>query len=493
MNITEQKTGEHTALLKMEVAESDYAEKYQNELKNYRRQASMPGFRPGKVPMGLIQKKVGISIMVEEVNKIVSENLDNYIKKNDTKIMGYPLANTEKEPQDFQRQKDFTFYFDVAYLPEIDLKLNEFDPVDYLKIKVDDKKLDEQIDEIRTRDGSMTEQDEVAPGDMIYVNISELDEDGNIKEDGISKDTMILVDYLKKEEVKDQVIGSKVGDLKIFNPLDATGSEAETASMLGIDKEVAAGIKNDFQFEITKIERSTPAELGEEFYQKAFPKDEIKTEEEFREKVREQMSKAFTMESERLFSRYAMDRIYDQTEINLPDEFLKKWLYVSNEGKVSMEAIEKNYDGYRKAMKMDIIENNLIHKKNDLRVTDNDLKNEIRKYFKGYFMPNQDEDAEVDPETNQQLDKIAENYLEKNDEEARRIHDELFSRRLADYLKNEMKLNEKEVTYDEFVKEIDKITGQDHDHDHGHDHDHDHDHNHDHDHSHETDDHVNEQ
>ncbi len=476
MNITEEKTGDLTATIKLEVKEEDYAEKYQQELKQHRKQANVPGFRPGKVPLGYIEKKFGLAVKVEEVNKLISQKITDYIQDNKLKLLGNPIPNAEKDPQDFMRQKDFNFYFDIAYAPELDLNFEDFAAVEYIDIKVDDERLDEQIAEIRKRNGKMVEQDEVSKDDMIYVNIHELDDDGKIKEGGISKETMILVNYLKKEDVQEQVIGSKVGDVVIFNPLEATGSETETASMLGIEKEAAKELTSDFQFEITKIERSTPAELDEELFKAAFPKDDIKTEEEFREKVREEVAKAYKVESDRLFSRKAMDRLFDDSEINLPDEFLKKWLYQSNEGKLSMEAIEENYDGYRKAMKMELIENALIKKNESLRVTDEDLKGEIKNYFKGYFLPGQPQDENEDPAMAEQLEQIANNYLEKNKDETRRIHDELFSRRIAGYLKEEMTLDTKEVSYKEFEDEIKKITGHDHDHDHDHADDHDHSH-----------------
>ncbi len=467
MNITEEKTGELTATLKLEVKEQDYAETYNNELKNHRKQAAMPGFRPGKVPMGIIQKKYGLAVKVEEINKLISEKITNYIRDNKLNLLGNPIPNADKEPQDFTRQKDFNFYFDIAYSPDLELNLANYAAVDYLEIKVDDERVDEQIEEIKKRNGKMVEHEEVEKDDMIYVNIRELDEEGKVKEEGITNDTMILVSYLKQEEVQEQVIGSKVGDVVIFNPLEATGSDTETASMLGIDKEDAKDIESDFQFEITKIERNTSAELNEELFKAAFPKDEIKTEEEFREKVKEEISKAYSTESDRLFSRMAMDSLFGNTNVELPDEFLKKWLYQNNEGKVPMEEIEKNYGGYQKAMKMELIENALVKKNENLKVTDADLKEEIKNYFRGYFMPGQTM-GEEDTAMNEQLEQIANNYLEKNKDETRRIYDELFSRRIAAFLKEEMTLNLKEVSYAKFEEEIKKITGHDHDHDHDH-------------------------
>jgi trigger factor len=307
---------------------------------------------------------------------------------------------------------------------------------------------------------------------MVHVSIDELDEKGEILEDGISNSTMILVSYLKKQEIQDQIIGLKVGDHLDFNPLEATESEAETASMLNIDKDIAANITQQFRFGITKIEHQEPAEMGEELYKIAFPKEEIKSEEDFKNRVKQEMEKAYDIESERLFSRFAMDSLFANTTIDLPDEFMKRWLFVSNEGKVPMDEIENNYEGYQKAMKMELLENNLIKKNENLKVSDADLKAEIKNYFKGYFMPNPDAQAEEDPALTQQLDQIAENYLQKNKEESNRIHDELFSRRLASSMTTEMKINEKEVSYQDFVGEIEKITNHDHDHDHDHDHQH---------------------
>ncbi len=479
MNITKEKTGELTATLKFEVVEADYTDKYQQELKNHRRQASMPGFRAGKVPMGIIQKKYGTALLLDEVNKFVSEQLNKYIKENDLNILGYPLPNADKESQDFMKQKVFAFYFDIGFAPKIDLDLQSYEPVDYFKIKVDDSKIDEQIKAIQDRNSKAEEHDIVGKGDMLSVKIDELDDSGFIKEGGINKEAMVLVDYLKNEEIQEKVLGLKVGGVAIFNPFVATGNETETATMLGIAKEQAKEITNNFRFEIVKIETNIPAEIGEELFKLAYPNEEIKTEEEFRAKIAEEIAKSFDVESQRLFSRFAMDKLFDNTDINLPDEFLKKWLFESNKGKVSVEDVEKNYDGYCKAMKMELIENDLIKKEPTIRVTDDDLKVEIKNYFKGYFMPNQPGMAEEDDAMNEQLDQIADDYLKKNKEETQRIHDELFSRRLSGFLKNEMKLNEKEIPYDDFGKEIEKLTAHLHNHDHDHDHEHDHDNEHD--------------
>ncbi len=464
MNITQEKTGDLTVTLKMEVSESDYSEKYISELKNHRRKASMPGFRPGKVPMGLIRQKFGTAILLEEVNKLVSEKLNAYIADNKLDLLGSPLANTERDPQDFSRQKDFNFYFDLGLSPEVKIDFKEYSAVDYFKIIVDEDIITTQVDGIRKRSGKPTEQDEVEKDDMIHVKIDELNEDGKIREGGISNSTIVLTSFIKKQEILDQVIGSKVGDVVIFNPLDASGNSTETAAMLGIEKEAAKNMKNDFQFEITKIERNIPAELGEELYKLAFPKDAIKSEEEFFDKVRGELMKANEAESNRLFARTALDKLFDETEINLPDEFLKKWLFVSNEGKISMEEIEKGYDGYNKAMKMEILEKRLIALNSGLKISDDDVKTEIKNYFKGYFLPNQ-ENSEVDnPAMVEQLEEIANNYLEKNKEETKKIYNELFNRRLSEFLKSEMTLLEKDVTHDEFVKEISKYSVPSHDH-----------------------------
>lgn len=464
MNITEEKTGDLTANLKIEVKESDYSEQYKNELKKYRKQASMPGFRPGKVPMSIIRKKFGNTILAEEINKLVSQKLNNYIIENKLDLLGHPIADMDKEPPDFRHEQDFDFFFDIAYAPEINIDLSEENEVDYYEIKVDEKVINNFIEETRKRHGEQKEVEEVDDDCMLEVKLTELDDEGNPKENGINNQTSLLPRYIKDEKVRNELLGSIREDKLTFNPLKATENATETASMLGIEKDEAENLESDFEVEIIRITRQEPAEMNADLYEKAFPGSNIENEEAFRNRIAEEAEKAYAAESDKFFARQVMDKLMEDADIKLPDEFLKRWIYVSNDGKISMADIESDYPKYEQSMKFQLLENKLLKENEELIVKDQDIKDEIKKYLKNY-MPAPDEDE--DGQHEKQLDALAENFLQ-NKEETKRIHDQLFEQRLSSFLKSKLKLNKQKISYDDFVNKIQDLHAHDHEHDHDH-------------------------
>jgi trigger factor len=450
MNITEEKTGDLTATLKIEVAENDYIQNYRRELNNYRRQAVMPGFRPGKVPASLIEKKYGTAILMEELNKLVSETLTNYVQQKEQKILGHPLPNFEISHPDYERQKDFDFYFDVAYTPEIDLKLDEMEPVDCYKITIDDDLINDNILKIREKNGTIEKQNEVGENDTLDVDFVELDENGKEKTDGIKNSVKMLVELIKDEAIKEMVIGSNKGDVVIFNPLKATNNNLTDVSlMLKITKEDAQKLESDFQFTIKSIERNLPAEMNEDFFKKVFPHKDVTTEEKFMQLVAEELTDIYQKESENYFGTLALDKLYTNLTIDLPESFLKKWIYHNNEGKVSMEEIEKNFEGYSKMMKFELFQNKLIQDYPEMKVNDNALKEVIKNYFRSYLMPQGDSESDNEM-IEQQLNIMAENYLKEKTEEAEKLSEDIFNRRLSELLNRIVPKKEIAVSMDEF-------------------------------------------
>ena len=237
MNITQESTGNLTETIKVEIIEKDYQEEVEKALRDHRRKAAIPGFRPGKVPFGMIKKMYGKAVLAEEVNKVLVESLENYLKENKIEILGQPLPSKDKETDiDFDIQKDFEFYFDIGLTPAFDLSLSDKIIVNYYTINADDKMLDNQIQEIRHRHGVMSEVDVTKEGDLVKGELTELNETGEKKVDGIVNTTSISLNYIKDEDVRKKFIGITKGDQVIFNPLQATGNAVETASMLGIQK-----------------------------------------------------------------------------------------------------------------------------------------------------------------------------------------------------------------------------------------------------------------
>jgi trigger factor len=443
MNITQEVTGDHTATIKIELEKEDYEAQTKKVLKDYQRQASMPGFRPGKVPMGMINKMYGKAVMADEVNKIISESLHNYLTENEIKTLGHPLPNEDKQEMiDFDTQDSFDFYFDIATQPEVNVEINDKTKVDYYTIKVDDESIDKYIEDLRKKNGTPTNPEKSAEGDMLKGKIVELDENGEPKEGGIENETTIGVDFIKMKTIQKKFIGKSVGDSIIFNPLKAIKNAVETASILGINKDQVEAITSDFQFNPESITRFEPAEINADFYKAVFPDQEFEDDAAFRSRLAEELAKSFENESDRLFMRNSADKLIDDSGIVLPDDFMKRWLMESEESKVKQEDIDSHYQEYARALKWQLIESKIV-KDNGIQVTPDDVKAHIMSYFQA--------PGEVDEETQKRLDEIADNFM-KNQEEVKRIYDQLLDTRMRDLLKSTLELKNKEVNYDDFIK-----------------------------------------
>lgn len=463
MNITQEDKGNLTKLLKVEIKPEDYKPAVDKQLKDYQKKAQEPGFRVGKVPFGIIDKKYGKAVRLDEVNKILSEKISDYIEENKLPILGQPLANEENMPKgDFAKDDTFEFFFDIGMAPELDFNLED-KTYDFYRIKVDDKQLDEYITNIVNQHGEQKSvDDEVKEKDVVKGTITELDENGEAKTDGIlNENASLSMEYLQDEDVKNKFLGASKGDVINFDPAKAAGdNKSELASMLGVEQEDTEDISDNFSFEISDITRLHPAELNEELFKKVYPEDEITTEEAFRNKVKEDAEKAYERESERLLMAMASDDLVENTELELPHEFLKRWL-VQNDENLTPEKLEADYDKYAKTMKWQLIENKII-KENDIEVKDEEVKDQIRKYFM-----QQMGGGEISEEMQKQLEPIVDSMMQ-NKEQTKQIYDQLFDEKLAKTIKEKVNLNEKEVSYDEFIKIAQSQQSDDDNHNHDH-------------------------
>lgn len=443
MNISQEATGDLTATIKIELVKEDYEPQTNKVLKDYQRQASMPGFRPGKVPMGMINKMYGKAVLADEVNKIISENLQKHLTEEKIQTLGHPLPNEDKQEMiDFDSQDSFDFYFDIALQPEINIEINDELKMDYFKIKVDEDSINKYIEDLRKKNGKPTMPEKSAEGDVLKGKIIELDDAGKPKEGGIENEASIGVDSIKVKTVQKKFIGVVIGDKIIFNPLKATKDAAETAYMLGVDKAAAEGIEGDFEFTVESITRFEPAEVNEEFYASVFPNEKFEDDAAFRERLGKELEVSFANESDRLFMRKTADMLIDEAGIVLPDEFMKRWLKESGEAEVKQDDIDQHYGEYARALKWQLIESKIVAD-NKLQVTPDDVRAQIMSYFQA--------PGEVDEEMQKRLDEIADNIMQ-NEEEVKRIYDQLLDTRMRDLLKSTIKLKNKEVSYDEFIK-----------------------------------------
>ncbi|MEA5109498.1 Trigger factor [bioreactor metagenome] len=445
MNIELQKTGELTATVKIDLSPADYEEKVLKVLKDYQRKAQMPGFRPGKVPFGLTKKMYGQAVTADEINKLLGESLDSFIREQNLDLLGNPLANTGKTPQiDFSEPAEMSFYFDLGLSPQFELKLDGKSGIIYHRIEVSDKIASKYMDDLRRRNGTLTDVEVSEKGDLLKGDFAELDADGNVKPEGIISNGSVNPELFKDETIQALFGGVKVGDVVKFNPMQASGNATDVAAMLGISKEQAETLNAEFNFTVTGISRMIPAEMNAEFFEKIYPGVEIADEAALLEQIKKDAAGSFVGESDKKFFNDAIKYLIESSAIELPDEFLKRWLVDVNQDKLTAEEVEKNYDDYARSMRWQLIENRMIREHN-IQVSEE----EIRDVFRSYFQ--RPGSAEMDEDMKMRIDGIVDSFM-KNKEDVRRINDQLFEQKILTFLKEKIQPEEQAISYEDFAK-----------------------------------------
>lgn len=434
-------------LIKLEIVKSDYEAAVEKSLRSFRQKANVPGFRKGMVPMGMVKKMYGKQALLEEVNRLVSDNLFKYIRENNLNILGEPLAS-EAEPSalDFDKDEDFVFNFDVALAPEININMSKEDTLPYYEVKIDDDMLNKQVEAYTANFGTYEAGEEVEEKDLVKGTVAEL-ENGAPKEGGVVVENAVLMPmYIKDEAEKAKFIGSKVNTVIVFNPNKAyEGAEAEIASFLHVEKEKVAELTGDFSFEIKEISRHKNAELNQELFDKVFGESVVTSEEEFRNKIREALAEQFTPQCDFKFLSDAREVLVKKAgELKFADDILKRWLLVANE-KNTAENIENDYPHIIEDLTYHLIKESLV-KANGLKVQDADIeefaKRVAKAQFAQYGMLSVPEDA---------LENYAKEML-KNKQTLQNILDRAVEEKLAAWLKEQVTIDKKEVTADEFAK-----------------------------------------
>lgn len=446
MNIVRKDSDAVNATITIEISKEDYAAQVEKALKDYRRKVSMPGFRPGMVPIGLVKKMYGKAVLAEEVNKLVSDALFNYVKENNIEILGEPLPNeTVQKPIDFDTDEAFEFVFDIAITPEFTLELTKKDKVPYYDITVTQAMEDEQIEQYMSRFGEYGQAESVEERDMVKGTMREMS-GKKINEDGLKvEDAVLMPDYIKAAASKKKFIDAKKGDKIVFNPMKAYDNEAEVASLLKIAKEEVANYATDFEFEIQEITRHQKAELNQELFDKVLGENSVKDETEFRTKVREGIAAAYIDDSEYKFKLDARTMLVEKLNgIEFPDAFLKRWVSASNE-KMSEETIEKDYPLMLEDLKWMLLRNRLAQDF-DCKVEREDLDAYARKVartqFAQYGMTNVPNDI---------LENYATEMLKKEDS-VRSFYEKALDEKVLDQLKEKIEIDHKEITFDAFNK-----------------------------------------
>ena len=447
MNVSLKNIDAVSGIVKLEIVKADYAEQVEKSLRNFRQKANVPGFRKGMVPMGMVKKMYGKHVLVEEVNKLVSENLFKYINENKLNVLGEPMPNeTEQQPINFDTQEDFEFCFDVALAPEIKIELSKGDKLPYYQVAIDQEMLNQQVDAYTANFGSYDTAEEVEEKDLVKGTIAEL-ENGSPKEGGIVvEDAVLMPSYLKDEAEKAKFIGAKANTVIVFNPNKAyEGAEAEIASLLKVDKEAVAGLTGDFSFEIKEITRHKKAELNQELFDKVFGEGVVSSEEEFKNKIKDALAEQFTPQSDFKFLLDAREVLVQKAgELKFADDLLKRWLLAANE-KNTAEKLDEEYPKIIEDLKYQLIKENLV-KGNNLKVEDADIENFAKRVAKAQFaqygMLSVPEDV---------LANYAKDML-KNKQTLQNVIDRAVEEKPAAWLKEQVELDVKEVSAEEFNK-----------------------------------------
>lgn len=447
MNISLKNNDAVSGIIKLEIVKADYAELVDKSLRSLRQKANVPGFRKGMVPMGMIKKMYGKHVLLDEVNKLVSENLVKYIRENDLHILGEPLPNeTEQQPLDFDKSEDFEFCFDVALAPEINIELSKNDKVPFYEVSIDEEMLNGQVEAYSSNFGSYDKVDDVEEKDMVKGTVAEL-ENGAPKEGGIVvEDAVLMPMYIKNDEEKAKFVGAKVNSVVVFNPNKAyEGAEAEIASFLRIDKEKVAEITADFSFEIKEVTRHKNAELNQELFDKVFGENVVTSEEEFKSKIKEALAEQFAPQSNFKFLMDIRDMLVEKAcELKFADDILKRWLLSAND-KNTPEKLDEDFPQIIKDLTYQLIKESLV-KKNGLKVEDADIEDFAKRVAKAQFaqygMLSVPEDV---------LNNYAKDML-KNKQTLQNVLDRAVEEKLAAWLKEQVELDVKTVTSDEFNK-----------------------------------------
>jgi len=451
MNVTRENIDKLNARIKVQVSKEDYAEKVEKVLRDYRKKASFDGFRPGKVPFGLVSKLYRKPVLVDEINKLVSDETGKYIQNEKLQVLGEPMPSDEMNKNiDWDHQEEFEFIFDVGLAPEFEVELSQKLKIPFYTINVDSEMIQKSLDDIARRNGKFVEAEVVGSEDMLKGDLKAVDSDGNSIEGGVSADDVILsIPAAKDETEKEKFIAKFTGDTIVFDLKAAFPLDTDRISLLRIDKKDAHKAEGNFSFFIKEIKRYGSAEVNQELFDKVYGPDTIKSEDEFREKISSELAKSLENESEYRFSIDAKEVLLEKVKIDLPSDFLKRWMLFANEGKITQDQIDHDFHHFEEDLRWQLIVGK-IAKENNISLNEEELKSYAgelaRKQFERYGMYNV-------PEEN--LNNYVTELLNKP-EERRRLSERKLEEKITTFVKETVKLEDKTISSDEFNKLFEK-------------------------------------
>jgi trigger factor len=446
MNITKENIDDLNATLKIQVNKVDYEGDVEKVLRDYRKKANIKGFRPGMVPIGLIKKMYGRAVMIDEINKVVTDNIQKYLTDEKIEILGDPLPRTDdQEKIDFDTQESFTFSFDLGLAPAFDIKLSNKNKVPYYEIDADEKMKNDYIENYTRKYGKFEKADLSEEKDMLKGKIEALDADGNPVAGGpVADDTTLSIDVIKDKKIKKQFIGKSETETVDFDLRKALPNDYEIAGLLKKRKDEVTGINGDFRFTINEVSRFIPSEINQELFDRIYGEGVVNSEEDFMKKIDEEIITNLKNESDYKLSLDLKKLATEKTEFSLPEAFLKRWLLKVNE-KNTEEQIEKEFDTFKHDLTWQLIRNK-VARMNEIKITEEELQKEAENITRHQFRQ-----YGLFYATDEQVSNYAKETL-KREEDAKRIADKILEEKVIQLLKGMVKLETKEVSIEEFNK-----------------------------------------
>lgn len=446
MNITKTQNDDLNAVIKIQLSKEDYANRVENVLKDYQKKVVIDGFRKGKTPMGIVKKIYGKAILLEEINKVLGDALNNYIKENDLHILGEPLPS-ETEQKDLNLEdENFEFAYDIALSPEVNVKLSKREKVPYYVIKADDEMIGKQIESICKNSGEMIPVEEVEGSEYLKGELIELDETGKAKENGVrNEEASFSLMYMKDEEATAAFKGAKKGQEVKFNAVNAFPNKTDFANMLGVSKEVAEKVNPEFCFIISEIKRYVDAEVNQELFDKVYGKDVIKSVEEFRDRVKTDIENQLKGHSDYRFTIDAREKVLKKNEeVALPEAFLKRWILAVNKD-MKAEDVEKDFEGYRDEFKWQVLKSAII-REFGLKIEEEDLKAVAREVAAAQL-----QQYGLYGLSDEQLDGFAVKLLQ-DEKQRQHLYERAVDNKVFAAIKENVKTEEEEISMADFEK-----------------------------------------
>lgn len=451
MNISKENIDDLNAVVKLTVGKEDYEKRVDDVLKDYRKKANMPGFRPGKVPTGMIKKMYGKQVLAEQVNKIVSEEISKYLYESKLNVLGDPLPSEKQETIDFETQENFDFNFDLALAPEFEVKLSKREKLPFYTIAVSDEMFDQQLNQATSRFGTSETVEEAGEESMIKGEFVQLDQDGNVLEDGIKVDDVVLSADKVQEGVKATLIGLKLDAVVTLNPKTTFIDPTQTSYMLKVTAEEAEQIDGDFQFTVKEITNYVAAEMNQELFDQVLGEGVATSEEEFKAKIKEDLEKTLTYESEYKFSLDAMEKLMGKIKIDLPEAFLKRWIITVNSDKDGFkpETIDEDMPKYLEDLKWQLVKNEIL-KVNEIKIEEADVLEVAKKSAKMQFMQYGLSNIPEEHLVNYAKDMM------KQEDQRRNMSETAAQDKVLAFVKEAVKIEDKAISREDFNKLFEK-------------------------------------